>query len=209
VNAEHPPLVTVKIIEHYPTNDKILVGATSDTTVVRAKVTPADTGTYTWSYAKDLGWNPNGALNSDHPQIHTLPEPFPAQKNTEIQTVTFVSNTGKGTSSDQRYLNIVRPEHFADQASSQPTPKVTTIKLDKASQPYLLIDVFPTYTIEDQYMDKLASDTATFCNNHVQTREDVPWSTSIGVPPPMSQKDWKNNDSGTQTDEIKVPILGT
>jgi len=103
----------------------------------------------------------------------------------------------------------VEPEHFVNQDSSQPQPKVTTIFLDKASQPSILINLFLSYTIEDQYMDKLASDTATFCDNDVQTREDVPWVTTIDAKKPKVQNNWKTNNSGLQTDQIIVPILGT
>jgi len=40
VNAEKPPLVKVNIVAIYPTNNKILKGAPSDTTTVNATVTP-------------------------------------------------------------------------------------------------------------------------------------------------------------------------
>lgn len=209
-DANNPkPNVTIKIIDQYPTNNKILAGGTGNTTVLTSKVTPNDTGTYTWSYPEDLRFKPNGTTTARTPTISTRPAPFPATKDSVKVKVVFVSNTGKGTASDERPLNVVAPEHFAAQASSQPTPTVTTIQLDQINANYAVINIRSDYFIQDGFREQLGSSTAFFCGGQVQTKELVPWATTIGLPSPQVQAAYLGNNSGVQTDQIEVNMKGT
>ncbi len=195
--------VTIKILDQgYPTNNKILVGGSGNTQTLNSKTTPPDTGTYTWSYAKDLQFKPNKAKNAKTTELITLSAPFPDSKDTENVEVAFESNTGHGAAKDKRPLNFVAPEHFK---ADQPNPKTTDI-LKKGPKIITIFQHQMTYTIQDKYKETLAETTADFAGGTVFVRESAEDWTSSFMPKPRMEKDWLKRNKGELVDNLVLDI---